>query len=289
MGFRFVVAALGLLSSFIAHGATRTYQAAPGEAQWLLANQSKLQCELTHDIPYYGVAKFDVAASKNKELVFNLDMVARPQNYGVAKLESVPPNWLPGKSSHALASMKLLRMFDGELNSHTAWLMLKELEKGYQPTFFYQDWHNKTDHVAVALTNVNFKNAYWQFLQCRDALLPYSFEDIAFAVMNYEKNSSELTKSSKTRLAQIGEYLKHDSSIESVTIAAYTDSYGGKWPNLELSKRRAKAIADYMQEMGVDQSKLVTEGFGEKRHIAPNDTPLERAKNRRVVIQLARE
>lgn len=281
------------LSSLIFVAATsgaamRSYEATPDNATWLLAKNSRLMCQLNHKIPYYGDALFASSASKNKAVNFNLDMMVRPQHYAVAGLKAVPPKWQPGKASRDLASMKLLKQFDGELGNKTAWLMLSELEKGNQPTFYYQDWQNKADKIAVGLSSINFKQAYWQFLQCRDQLLPYSFEDIAFTVMNYKKNSSDLTRSSKKRLQQIGEYLKHDESIESVTIAAYTDSYGGRWNNLDLSRRRAKAIADYIKELGVDERKLITAGFGEKRHVAPNETVIGREKNRRVIIQIAK-
>ncbi|MEM0514278.1 OmpA family protein [Pseudoalteromonas sp. YIC-827] len=279
---------MALVAATSVEAAMRTYTADPQSSTWQMVENSRLQCQLNHAVPFYGDAVFRSVASKNKDVRFNLDMVVRPNNYDVAALESVPPSWRPGQQGKALASMELLRQFDGELSNDTAWLMLTELEKGNQPTFYYQDWRNEQDRIAVALSAINFPSAYWSFLQCRDALLPYSFEDIAFTVMNYKKNSSDLTKSSKQRLQQIGEYLKHDKDIESVTIAAYTDSYGGRWNNLELSKRRAQAIADYIKELGVDEGKLVTTGFGEKRHIAPNETVIGRGKNRRVVIQIAK-
>ncbi|WP_105190007.1 flagellar protein MotY [Pseudoalteromonas sp. T1lg48] len=285
---KYTAIVMALVASLGAEGAMRTYAADAQSSTWQMVENSRLQCQLSHPVPFYGDAVFRSVASKNKDVRFNLDMVVRPNNYDVAALESVPPSWRPGHQGKVLASMELLRQFDGELNNDTAWLMLTELEKGNQPTFYYQDWRNEQDRIAVALSAINFPSAYWTFLQCRDALLPYSFEDIAFTVMNYKKNSSDLTKSSKQRLQQIGEYLKHDKEIESITIAAYSDSYGGRWNNLELSKRRAEAIAEYIKELGVDEGKLVTTGFGEKRHIASNETVIGRGKNRRVVIQIAK-
>jgi len=41
-----------------------------------------------------------------------------------------------------------------------------------------------------------------------------------------------------------------------------------------------------MVSLGIDESKVETEGFGEKRHIATNDNILGRDKNRRLVIQI---
>lgn len=268
--------------------AMRQYTANQDNSNWNLVKTTRLQCQLNHEVPYYGEAVFKASASKNKDLTFNLDMVVRPENYAIAGLKAVPPSWRAGRPARDIADMKLLKKFDGELGNKTAWEILTELEKGNQPTFYYQDWQNSADKIAVGMSNVNFKQAYWAFLQCRDELLPYNFEDISFTIMNYESNSSKLTKSSQQRLDKIAEYLKNDPSIESISIASYTDSYGGRWNNLDLSRTRAKAIKDYMVGLGVDEAKVVTEGFGEKRFVDTNDNILGRDKNRRLVIQIAK-
>ncbi|SFT89190.1 OmpA family protein [Pseudoalteromonas sp. DSM 26666] len=278
----------GVLYSFNTTAAMRQYTADQDNSNWNLVKTTRLQCQLNHEVPYYGEAVFKASASKNKDLTFNLDMVVRPENYAIAGLKAVPPSWRAGRPARDIADMKLLKKFDGELGNKTAWEMLTELEKGNQPTFYYQDWQNSADKIAVGMSNINFKQAYWAFLQCRDELLPYNFEDISFTIMNYESNSSKLTKSSQQRLDKIAEYLKNDPSIESISIASYTDSYGGRWNNLDLSRKRAKEIKDYMVGLGVDEAKVVTEGFGEKRFVDTNDNILGRDKNRRLVIQIAK-
>lgn len=277
-----------VLYSLNTTAAMRQYTANQDNSNWNLVKTTRLQCQLNHEVPYYGEAIFKASASKNKDLTFNLDMVVRPENYAIAGLKAVPPSWRAGRPARDIADMKLLKKFDGELGNKTAWEMLTELEKGNQPTFYYQDWQNSADKIAVGMSNVNFKQAYWAFLQCRDELLPYNFEDISFTIMNYESNSSKLTKSSQQRLDKIAEYLKNDPSVESISIASYTDSYGGRWNNLDLSRKRAKEIKDYMVGLGVDEAKVVTEGFGEKRFVDTNDNILGRDKNRRLVIQIAK-
>ncbi|MCG7553296.1 OmpA family protein [Pseudoalteromonas sp. Of11M-6] len=274
--------------TFNSEAAMRQYAAEADSSHWNVDQNNRLSCALNHEVPYYGEAIFSSNASKNKDLTFNLDMMVRPESYDFAGLESVPPLWRAGKPARSIGQMKLLKKFDGELENDVAWQLLTELEKGYFPTFYYKDWHNDVDKISVSLSSVNFKQAYWAFLQCRDNLLPYSFEDIAFTVMNYKKNSSELTKSSRKRLDMIGEYLKNDSKIEQIYISAYSDSYGGRDTNLRLSKKRAEAIKSYMASLGVEENKIMTDGFGEKRHIDTNDNAIGRGKNRRVVIQISR-
>jgi len=274
--------------SFDANAGIRQYTANAEDSIWQLEKTTRLSCKLNHDIPSYGQAQFMSSASKSKPMSFILDMLIQPEGYDVAAVKSVPPIWMPGVPSKDLANLKLLKQFDGELDSKVSWLMLTELEKGFTPTLYYQDWNNQSDKVLVGLLAVNFKKEYLKFLKCRDELLSYSFEDIAFTVMNYEPNTGELTKASKVRLHKIGEYLKNDPSIESVLISAYTDSYGGRYLNETWSKKRATAIKSYMTELGVEAARVKVEGFGEKRHISSNKTILGRDKNRRVVIQIAK-
>ena len=86
----------------------------------------------------------------------------------------------------------------------------------------------------------------------------------------------------------IGEYLKHDTDLQLVLLAGYTDSFGGRWTNEQLSIRRANEIRDFFTSMGVPSSRIDVKGYGEKRHIAPNNTEANRAQNRRVVIRMAK-
>ncbi len=269
-------------------GAMRDYGASADTASWNTQQSNQLACQLTHTIPNFGEAYFTTRASKSKPLQFTLDMLVQPDGYDLAGVYAVPPVWKPGQSARTLTNMKLLKQFDSELDSASSWLLLSELEKGNFPTFHYQDWQNKADQIKVFLSSVRFRENYVKFLQCRDQMLPFSFDDIAYTVMTYQSNSSELTRESKKRLDKIGLYLKNDPEVESVYIASYTDSYGGRYKNQSLSEQRAKQVKAYMIEQGVEGNRITVEGFGEKRHVATNNNILGRNKNRRVVIQITK-
>lgn len=58
--------------------------------------------------------------------------------------------------------------------------------------------------------------------------------------------------------------------------------------NIKLSKRRAKAVADYMIAAGIASSRLTYEGYGFDRPLAPNDTEANMQKNRRVEVYIRR-
>ena len=71
----------------------------------------------------------------------------------------------------------------------------------------------------------------------------------------------------------------------SVKIEGHTDNIGTKEYNQKLSERRAKSVANYLIDKGVDSSKVTTEGFGFSRPIADNKTKEGRAKNRRTEMK----
>jgi outer membrane protein OmpA-like peptidoglycan-associated protein len=71
-----------------------------------------------------------------------------------------------------------------------------------------------------------------------------------------------------------------------VTVEGHTDGDGSNAYNLELSQDRARAVADFLSDQGVDQRRLSIEGYGEMRPIATNATAQGKALNRRVEIRI---
>ena len=267
----------------------RHYSAQVEQSSWVLTKQTRLQCELSHPIPGYGTASFTSNASKQLNMSFMLDMQRLPGRYDSANIYSVLPKWATGARQQKLGRIDLKRQYDPSLNDQTAWSMLTELEKGFWPTLFYQDWLNDRDSVAVGLNASNFKQEYYSFSNCIANLLPFNFEDIAYTVLSYKRESSELTDYSQRRLNMIGEYLKEDLSLSLVLIDSYTDSYGGDWLNEQLSLKRAETIRDYFASMGIEDDRLEVTAHGEKRHSSNNLDALERHKNRRVVVRLSKD
>lgn len=69
-------------------------------------------------------------------------------------------------------------------------------------------------------------------------------------------------------------------------IEGHTDSTGSLQLNMRLSKERAAAVRDYLTTIGMDGSRLTSEGYGPERPIATNNTAAGRQQNRRVEISL---
>ncbi|GAC20881.1 flagellar protein MotY [Paraglaciecola arctica] len=268
--------------------ALRQYTAKVENSDWQLKDETRLQCTLSHKLPGYGEAMFSSFASKQLNMEFELDMLRLPKSYGVAAVYSVPPKWMPGQVQRTIADMTIRKQYNGDLPEQAAWTMLSELEKGFWPTIYYQDWYNQYDKVAVGLNASNFAVPYTQFAECVANLLPYSFQDIAYTVLNYQFNNTKLTKYSQKRLAMIGEYLKEDTDLELVLLDGYTDSYGGREINKQISVRRAVEIKAFFSSMGVAPERIEITGHGERRHVSSNANESTRAKNRRVVIRMSK-
>jgi outer membrane protein OmpA-like peptidoglycan-associated protein len=266
----------------------RQYSAKVENSDWQLKDENRLQCTLSHKLPGYGEAMFSSFASKQLNMEFELDMLRLPKSYGLAAVYSVPPVWMPGKVQRTIAEMTIRKQYDGDLPEQAAWTMLTELEKGFWPTIYYQDWYNKYDTVVVGLNASNFAVPYVKFAECVANLLPYSFKDISYTVLTYQFNNTKLTKYSQKRLAMIGEYLKEDTDLELVLLDGYTDSFGGRAINKQISVRRAVEIKAFFSSMGVAPERIEITGHGESRHSSPNTNESTRAQNRRVVIRMSK-
>lgn len=71
-----------------------------------------------------------------------------------------------------------------------------------------------------------------------------------------------------------------------IDVAGHTDSTGSVEYNMELSRKRANSVADYLSSQGVDPTRLYAQGFGPNYPVADNGTAQGRSQNRRVEIAL---
>jgi OmpA-OmpF porin, OOP family len=113
-----------------------------------------------------------------------------------------------------------------------------------------------------------------------EQLLQFHTQNILFDV-----NSARISKSSMSSLNEILRVMKQDKD-SNYTIYGYTDDSGPSDFNLYLSKERANAVKKFFTDKGINPNRLDAKGFGQANAIAPNDTPENREKNRRVEIKL---
>ncbi|MFT5881297.1 MAG: outer membrane protein OmpA-like peptidoglycan-associated protein [Moritella sp.] len=281
----FIIIFAALFSTSVS-AAMKNYAANYEFSQWDNSRSTPIQCKLEHNIPRYGQATFTSRASKLINLDFELDMKRLPARAEMASLRAVPPNWKPGHAATDLADVKLYRQFSGYVSEQPAWRMLDALDSGDYPTFYFRDWYRGGEFISVGLSSVNFQNEYQEFLECVSNLLPYSLDDIAYSVLDFNESTDELTKSSQQRLAMIREFLQYSPEINVVVIDSYTGSYGDTLQNQQISSLRAENIKQYFLASGLKDLEVMTKGYGEKSQIASNSNVVERQKNQRVVISL---
>ncbi len=71
-----------------------------------------------------------------------------------------------------------------------------------------------------------------------------------------------------------------------VKIVGHTDNVGDPASNLDLSKRRASSVKDYLVAGGVAESRIETDGLGDTLPVASNEDEAGRAQNRRIVFEI---
>ena len=107
---------------------------------------------------------------------------------------------------------------------------------------------------------------------------------IAIYGVYFDTNSAEIKPESSSTLEEISKLLQGRPSLK-LQVVGHTDSQGGYEHNMDLSRRRAEAVATSLAgRYEIDSGRLRAAGVGPLSPVASNDTPEGRAKNRRVEL-----
>lgn len=109
-----------------------------------------------------------------------------------------------------------------------------------------------------------------------------SLRDIAKGgIIHFERAKADIKSESRETLDRLAKAANACPGY-AIEVEGHTDAEGTPERNKALSERRANAVASYLSEAGVSSSRLKSVGHGETQPVAPNDTPENRAKNRRI-------
>jgi len=97
----------------------------------------------------------------------------------------------------------------------------------------------------------------------------------------FDTGSATLRPESSAQLHDVAAILKAHPQAN-VKIGGYTDNVGTSTSNHALSQERADSVKTQLVKMGVDSSRLTTEGYGEEHPVGDNSTEAGRAQNRRI-------
>ena len=108
-----------------------------------------------------------------------------------------------------------------------------------------------------------------------------------FDNLNFEFGKADIKKESLPYLDKLA-----DTMIKSkgwtLDIQGHTDDKGSDDFNMKLSQGRADAVKNYLITKGVMLDSITSKGFGESKPLVPNDSDLNRDKNRRVEFKITK-
>lgn len=97
----------------------------------------------------------------------------------------------------------------------------------------------------------------------------------------FEFDQARLLRSSFLELNRLYEYMVRHPRVK-IEIQGHTDNVGSREYNQELSTRRARSVMDFLVGKGINEFRIEYKGLGSSQPIVPNNTPENRALNRRV-------
>jgi outer membrane protein OmpA-like peptidoglycan-associated protein len=101
----------------------------------------------------------------------------------------------------------------------------------------------------------------------------------------FDFNSAALRSASRTSLREMANVFEKYPNT-TIVVAGHTDSIGSNAYNQRLSERRASSVSSYLEDLGVNGSRIDAVGYGESQPRASNSTASGRQLNRRVEIHI---
>jgi outer membrane protein OmpA-like peptidoglycan-associated protein len=98
--------------------------------------------------------------------------------------------------------------------------------------------------------------------------------------VQFAPNSAELSADAKAKLDDVAK----QAQGRNVIVQGFADNTGPDAVNVELSRRRADAVSDYLEHQGIARDRIATRGMGAREPANGQDTERGRALNRRVEI-----
>lgn len=106
--------------------------------------------------------------------------------------------------------------------------------------------------------------------------------------IRFEFDKSRLKKMAYKPLNQLVHYLQTHPDLF-IQVSGHTDELGSDEYNYRLSLERAKSVAVYLINKGIEEKRISYKGFGNDHPVASNDTEENRALNRRVEFKISKK
>lgn len=120
-------------------------------------------------------------------------------------------------------------------------------------------------------------------------LVPFEVgETILLNNIFFDYDKATLKKESLLELNRLARMMKDFPAME-IEVMGHTDDKGSETYNMDLSRKRAESVKEYLLTQGIAAAKMDAKGYGEDMPIVPNDTPENRARNRRVEFKILKK
>ncbi|MBT3048265.1 MAG: OmpA family protein [Candidatus Thiodiazotropha sp.] len=263
------------------------YMAGMHDSAWSFSG-SDYSCELAHEVPQFGVARFRRLAGESLHFFINSFQPVPERVEGI--VNEVSPPWEhnpPDPIRHAITIQPGLQPM--ALPRKQAGWLLTSLTKGQVGSFAFPDWDDSRRRVRVELSPVNFQKPYRQFKRCLRQL-PKSggFSALRNSTLHFALDVDRVDGEGEQRLDQLAAYIQADERISRVSIEGHADDQGSSRYNKGLSARRAANVYSYLSSKGVKGRLMSQRHYGESRPKIARRTESARAANRRVEINLER-
>jgi len=108
---------------------------------------------------------------------------------------------------------------------------------------------------------------------------------ISLGDINFAIGAAVLERGAKTYLDKVAKLMQAVPNME-MLVKGHADNTGSAAVNEKLAADRANAVRNYLAAQNIAAERLEAKGFGSSVPVADNQTPLGRAKNRRVELEL---
>ncbi len=277
---------LALLSVFACLPATAlTFQTRLENIEWKVEGD-QFECRLVQPIADFGSGEFVRRAGE--QATFQLRSSTNVLGSGSATLFAAAAPWQPGRADINLGSVRMAR--SGVLFTSSqgqASRLINGLLDG-RSTVVRNYAGEAGRAMEVRLLPVKFSKAYGDYQVCAAKLLPMNFDQVRQARVGFPGGGIDLDANAKARLDVILDFMKADPTVNHIELDGHSDNSGNRLTNRDLSRRRALAVMEYFKAHGIAEDQITVRFHGERYPLAKNSSSANRARNRRVNIQLDR-
>jgi sodium-type flagellar protein MotY len=262
-----------------------SFQTRLEKVEWQVEGD-QFECRLSQPITDFGSGVFVRRAGE--QVTFRMQARERWLGAGSATLLAAAAPWQPGRGDINLGAVSVGSsevLFNSSQEQGAR--LLSGLLEGRSPLLRHRTAQGG-EAIEVRLLPARFNKAYSDYLACTAKLLPVNFDQVRRSQVGFPGGGVDLEPLAQAKLDIILSFLKADPSVNRIQLDGHADNSGNRLINRDLSRRRALAVMEYLKANGVPAENITLRFHGERYPLVPNNSEANRAKNRRVSVQLER-